>query len=135
MPSVYDLKPRFQALLRPIVRRLAGVGVTANQVTVAAVLLSAIGGGLVASYPADRWPLALLPIILLLRMGLNAVDGMLAREFGQASRLGARPARDEVLDELRAGSGSVGDPELATQPRQCGREPCPPAAGRDRDAG
>jgi CDP-diacylglycerol--glycerol-3-phosphate 3-phosphatidyltransferase len=33
-------------------------------------------------------------VILFLRMGLNAVDGMLAREFGQQSRLGA------VLNEL-----------------------------------
>lgn len=31
----------------------------------------------------------LLPLWMLLRMALNAVDGMLAREFGQQSRLGA----------------------------------------------
>ena len=44
MASVYDLKPKFQALLRPLVRRLADGGLTANQVTVAAMLLSfAIG--------------------------------------------------------------------------------------------
>ena len=30
-----------------------------------------------------------LPLWMLLRMALNAVDGMLAREFGQQSRLGA----------------------------------------------
>ena len=39
MPSVYDIKPRFQALLRPLVRRLAAAGTTANQVTVAAMQL------------------------------------------------------------------------------------------------
>jgi CDP-diacylglycerol--glycerol-3-phosphate 3-phosphatidyltransferase len=94
MPSVYDLKPRFQASLRPVVERLADAGVTANQVTIAAVAGSAIGGGLIARYPNQWWPLALLPVILFLRMGLNAIDGMLAREFGQKSRLGA------VLNEL-----------------------------------
>ncbi len=94
MPSVYDLKPRFQGLLRPIVGRLARGGVTANQVTIFAVVLSAVGGLLIACYPAARWPLALMPVILLVRMGLNAVDGMLAREFGQKSRLGA------ILNEL-----------------------------------
>ena len=94
MPSVYDLKPRFQSLLRPIVGRLADGGVTANQVTIAAVLLSMAGGALIACYPDRSWPLALMPAILLLRMGLNAIDGMLAREFGQKSRLGA------VLNEL-----------------------------------
>ncbi|ODU10957.1 MAG: hypothetical protein ABS91_02875, partial [Thiobacillus sp. SCN 64-35] len=40
------------------------------------------------------WPLLLLPLVLFLRMGLNAVDGMLAREFGQQSKLGA------ILNEL-----------------------------------
>ena len=36
-----------------------------------------------------RWPFLLLPLWLFVRMALNAVDGMLAREFGQKSRLGA----------------------------------------------
>ena len=30
MPSIYDLKPRFQSLLRPLTRILAGFGVTAG---------------------------------------------------------------------------------------------------------
>ncbi len=94
MASIYDLKPKFQALLRPLVARLAAAGVTANQVTIAAVVLSIIGGGLIAWRPFETWPLLLLPLILFLRMGLNAVDGMLAREFGQQSKLGA------ILNEL-----------------------------------
>ena len=92
--SVYDLKPKFQAVLRPMVKSLAGAGVTANQVTIAAVVLSVGGGALIALNPASRWPLACLPVILLVRMALNAFDGMLAREFGHKSRLGA------VLNEL-----------------------------------
>ena len=36
MVSVYDIKPRFQALLRPLTNSLARAGVTANQVTLAA---------------------------------------------------------------------------------------------------
>jgi CDP-diacylglycerol--glycerol-3-phosphate 3-phosphatidyltransferase len=92
--SVYDLKPRFQALLRPLVGALAARGVTANQVTLVAVLLSLAGGGLIAWRPFDTWPLLLLPLILLARMALNAIDGMLAREHGQQSKLGA------ILNEL-----------------------------------
>jgi CDP-diacylglycerol--glycerol-3-phosphate 3-phosphatidyltransferase len=88
MPSVYDLKPAFQGLLRPVCRALARAGVTANQVTVAAVLLSAAAGGLIVWQPAARWPLLLLPAVLLLRMALNALDGMLAREHGMKSALG-----------------------------------------------
>ena len=90
MPSIYALKGRFQALLRPLVRRLHAAGATANQVTVAAALLSFAVAGLVALQAAARPALfLLLPGWMFLRMALNAVDGMLAREFGQQSRLGA----------------------------------------------
>jgi len=40
--TIYDLKPRFQSLLRPVARRLAAAGVTANQVTLLAMLVSII---------------------------------------------------------------------------------------------
>jgi CDP-diacylglycerol--glycerol-3-phosphate 3-phosphatidyltransferase len=94
LASIYDLKPRFQNLLRPVTRRLAAAGVTANQVTVAAAVLSAALGGLIAARPDRRRPLLLLPAALFARMALNAVDGMLAREHGMKTRLGA------VLNEL-----------------------------------
>src|SRR5262245_7085584 len=88
MPSVYDLKPAFQDLLRPACRALARAGVTANQVTVAAMVLSVLAGAAVAWRPTARWPLLLVPAALLVRMALNAVDGMLAREHGMKSALG-----------------------------------------------
>ena len=87
--SLYALKPRFQGLLRPFVARLAAAGVTANQVTLFACAGSlAVGAAIALAVPA-RWPFLLLPVWLFLRMALNAVDGMLAREFGQKSPLGA----------------------------------------------
>lgn len=89
MPSIYQLKPRFQALLRPSVQRLYDRGVTANQVTVAAALVSVLLGLLLAWLPHVTWLFILVPVWMLLRMALNAVDGMLAREFGQQSTLGA----------------------------------------------
>lgn len=94
MLSLFDLKPQFQRLLRPIVICLAKLGVTANQVTIAAVVLAFIGGGLIVWQPQSSWPLLILPLVLLMRMGMNAIDGMLAREHGQQSRLGA------VLNEM-----------------------------------
>ena len=94
MASVYDLKPRFQSLLRPMVRRLAQSGVTANQVTVAALLLSLATGGAIACLRDEPRALLLLPIVLFVRMALNAMDGMLAREHNQKSALGA------ILNEL-----------------------------------
>lgn len=93
MPSVYDLKPRFQAILRPAVRALAGAGVTANQVTMSAMLLSLATGVVVAIRPVGS-TLLLLPAVLFLRMALNAIDGMLAREHDMQSRLG------QILNEL-----------------------------------
>ncbi len=87
--TIYDLKPRFQAWLRPVVRALAARGVTANQVTLAACALSIAFGAALSIWSELRWLFALLPAFLFLRMALNAIDGMLAREFGQASKLGA----------------------------------------------
>ena len=88
--SIYALKGRFQALLRPGVRRIAAWGITANQVTVTAALVSVLVAAVVwKSAPVQPLLYLLLPGWMLLRMALNAVDGMLAREFGQQSRLGA----------------------------------------------
>ncbi|WP_455229639.1 CDP-alcohol phosphatidyltransferase family protein [Geopseudomonas aromaticivorans] len=89
MPSIYQLKPRFQNLLRPLVQRLHARGVTANQVTLAAAGVSLLLGALVAAFAGYLWLFALIPLWMLLRMALNAIDGMLAREFGQQSTLGA----------------------------------------------
>ena len=69
-----------------MVRALASAGVTANQVTLAACLLSMATGLLATTRPAL---IVLLPPVLFVRMALNAIDGMLAREFGQKSALGA----------------------------------------------
>jgi CDP-diacylglycerol--glycerol-3-phosphate 3-phosphatidyltransferase len=87
--TLYALKPAFQAALRPLVEQLARAGVTANQVTLAAALGSLAVGTLAAAQWPARWPFLLIAVWLLLRMALNAVDGMLAREHGQKSRLGA----------------------------------------------
>ena len=73
MPSVYDLKPKFQALLRPITNGLARAGVTANQVTIAAMLLSIATGAAIFYYRTPRI-LLLLPVILFVRMALNAIN-------------------------------------------------------------
>ncbi len=89
MLSIYQLKPAFQNLLRPGVKRLYQGGVTANQVTLVAGVVSLLLGILLAAFYQHAWLFALIPLWMLLRMALNAVDGMLAREFGQQSRLGA----------------------------------------------
>lgn len=88
MASIYALKGRFQNLLRPLVVSLAAAGVTANQVTLFTLLACVACGYWVWSREDMRW-FWLLPPAYFLRMALNAMDGMLAKEHNQASRLGA----------------------------------------------
>ena len=94
MATIYDLKPKFQALLRPIAAGLARAGVSANAVTVAALVLSIAQGVWLALEPGAALPLLLLPLTLFVRMALNAIDGLMAKEHGLASPQGA------VLNEL-----------------------------------
>jgi CDP-diacylglycerol--glycerol-3-phosphate 3-phosphatidyltransferase len=92
--TIYDLKPAFQNLLRPACRTLAQAGITANQVTVVALVISVAVGAAFAVYPGSAWAALAIPVWLFLRMALNAIDGMLAREHGMQSSLGG------ILNEL-----------------------------------
>lgn len=69
-------------------------GLSANDVTLGALLLSLAHGAWLAAMPGAPWPLLFLPVTLFLRMAFNAIDGMMAKEHGQASAKGA------VLNEL-----------------------------------
>ncbi|TIT18763.1 MAG: CDP-alcohol phosphatidyltransferase family protein [Mesorhizobium sp.] len=88
MPTLYALKPAFQARLRPLADGLARAGITANQITLLAAALSLATGLVVAALAGHRVVFLLMPLVLFMRMALNAIDGMLAREHGQASKLG-----------------------------------------------
>lgn len=87
--TLYDLKPRFQALLRPLVASLAARGVTANQVTLAACVVSIALGVALWLWSDARGLFLLVPLWMFVRMAFNAIDGMLAREHGQKTALGA----------------------------------------------
>jgi len=73
---------------------LVQAGVSANAVTVAALAMSLAQGVWLAVMPSSRWPLLVLPVVLFLRMALNAIDGIMAKEHGQATPAGA------VLNEV-----------------------------------
>lgn len=89
MPSMYDVKPRFQGLLRPLLATLARDGVSPNHLTVTALLGSVAVGGVILLTPHQPLWLLALPAWLFARMALNALDGMLAREHDMMTRLGA----------------------------------------------
>jgi phosphatidylglycerophosphate synthase len=92
--TIYELKPRFQNLLRPVMQALARAGWKPNTVTLLALAGSVAVGAAVSQAGARPVWLLLLPVWLFARMALNAIDGMMARELNMATRLGA------VLNEL-----------------------------------
>lgn len=94
MISVYQLKPKFQQLLIPVLVKLHAQQLSANKITIAAIIWSAILGVLLFFSPAHPVFLVLVAFGLLVRMALNALDGMMARTFNQQSKLG------EILNEL-----------------------------------
>jgi CDP-diacylglycerol--glycerol-3-phosphate 3-phosphatidyltransferase len=94
VPTTYDLKPAFQRMLTPLMQRLRNAGVTPNALTWLAIVLS---GGLGYAFVlglANRYWFFAVAGGLLVRMALNALDGMMARTFNLTSRGGA------VLNEL-----------------------------------
>lgn len=89
---IYRLKARFQQA----VRGLAGGWMTPDMALFGGGAVTLLAGAALyagLALPAGRPWLLLVPPLLLVRMALNALDGMLAREKGQASALG------EVLNE------------------------------------
>jgi len=88
MTSIYDLKPKFQQLLSGVVSQMARCGITANQVTLFAAVSSLIYGVMLSNNITSTALWLGLPLFLFIRMALNAIDGMLARQFNQKSALG-----------------------------------------------
>ena len=94
MISIYNLKPKFQSFLKPVLEFLHSKGVTANQITLASVFWSFLVATLFWFADSNSYFFLALPIGLFVRMALNALDGMMARIYKQQSKLG------EILNEL-----------------------------------
>jgi CDP-diacylglycerol--glycerol-3-phosphate 3-phosphatidyltransferase len=93
MISVYNIKPKFQALLKPIMEGLHRMGFKPNHITMIALIGSIAVGAF--TFLNKSWiPLIVVPAFLLFRMALNAIDGMMARAYRQQSAIG------EVLNEV-----------------------------------
>jgi CDP-diacylglycerol---glycerol-3-phosphate 3-phosphatidyltransferase len=94
MAGIYLLKPAFQRSLGGIERWLVARRVHPDWLTGLALVLS-IGGGVCLYFaPEQRWLLALVPVVAVIRTALNALDGLVARTLGLARPWG------EVLNEL-----------------------------------
>ncbi|SHH02581.1 CDP-alcohol phosphatidyltransferase family protein [Bradyrhizobium erythrophlei] len=88
------LKPLLRRALRPIAGRLYEAGVTANQVTSTSLIGSVLVGAILCRFADYFSSFAMLPAWLVARTAFAAVDGTLAIEFGQKSRVGG------VLNEV-----------------------------------
>ena len=94
MISIYKIKPKFQQLLMPLLKLLRRLGISPNSITLFSILLS-FGIAYFFWNTSDNSSYFLIVAFgLLLRMMLNALDGMMARIYNLQSKLG------EVLNEV-----------------------------------
>jgi len=94
MISIYNLKPKFQKLLQPLLLLLKKQNVTPNQITLFTVLFSVVIGFFLFKSIDEKTYFLIVAIGLLIRMMLNALDGMMAKQFNLESK------RGEILNEL-----------------------------------
>jgi CDP-diacylglycerol--glycerol-3-phosphate 3-phosphatidyltransferase len=96
--SLYVIKPAFVAALEPIAHRLAANGVDPSTVTLAAIPVEI--AAMAALVLGVHVPLAylLVPPLVVAWMGLNAIDGSVARSTNRCTASGA--LLNEVVDRL-----------------------------------
>ena len=94
MISVYDIKPKFQKLLLPILAVLRKFGITPNHITIFSIVFSFFIGYIFYHAQNNKIFYLLVAIGLIVRMGLNALDGMMANKYNLKSKKG------EILNEI-----------------------------------
>jgi CDP-diacylglycerol--glycerol-3-phosphate 3-phosphatidyltransferase len=94
MISIYKLKPKFQKLLQPLLILLKRIGVSPNHITVFTIFFSLLIGYILFLAIDNSFWFIIVALGLLIRMMLNALDGMMANQFNLQSKLG------EILNEI-----------------------------------
>ena len=94
MISIYKLKPKFQKLLMPLLKLLHNFGITPNFLSVFTILFSFFIGYLLFLGIDNQIYFLFVSLGLLIRMILNALDGMMATTYNLKSKKG------EVLNEI-----------------------------------
>jgi phosphatidylglycerophosphate synthase len=90
--GIYGIKPWFQKQLQPLVKALWNVH---PDVLTWSALGVSLGAGTLLYYAYERPVLAVVAVpLLMLRLALNALDGMVAKQTGKARAAG------EVINEL-----------------------------------
>jgi len=83
-----NLKKQFEKAVAATVKPLTRLGVTPNQVTALGLAVALVSAWLYADWGGDRMRLVYGALTILLSGLLDAIDGVLARDTGRASRLG-----------------------------------------------
>ena len=96
--SLYSLKSRFVQALEPIRRLLAARAVAPTTITIAAIPVEVAVALFLVVGSTESWFLVLVPFLTVCWMGLNALDGSLARSTGRATPRGA--VINELVDRL-----------------------------------
>ena len=94
MISIYKIKPKFQQLLMPLLKLLRRFGISPNSITIFSIFLSFGISYFFWNVSVNSSYFLIVAFGLLLRMMLNALDGMMARIYNLQSKLG------EVLNEV-----------------------------------
>ena len=94
MISIYKIKPKFQQLLMPLLKLLRRWGISPNVITIFSIILSFVLSYFFWNSSANSLYFLIVAFGLLLRMMLNALDGMMARIYNLQSKLG------EILNEV-----------------------------------
>ncbi len=92
--DLYATKGAINERLLPLVDRLARAGATPDQVTLAAIPIAVLGGACLLASPAIPWLLLVVPVLVVVRLALNLLDGNLAR------RTGTIHPRGELYNEI-----------------------------------
>lgn len=96
--SIYLLKPKFQQLLAPALKHLQKLHITPNQITLFTMFISVAFCAVLVQFGNIIWPWIVFPFFMLLRMALNAIDGMLATATQQKTHLGS--LLNEICDQV-----------------------------------
>lgn len=83
-----NLKKQFEKAVTVAVKPLTHLGVTPNQVTALGLAVALVSAWLYADWGGDKVRLVYGALAILLSGLLDAIDGVLARDTGRASRLG-----------------------------------------------
>lgn len=92
--GIYAVKPAFQRRLVSIRDACVRAGISADALTIIALIASVAGGAVIALSPQVAWLLLLVPFLAMGRIATNALDGMVAVTTGTARPFG------EVFNEF-----------------------------------